>query len=77
MYFVLEIATYVDGSPTSKGVYEYATLDQAVSTFHSKLAGAMKNENYATELVMVISKVGSVMRHEYYVRGANDEPAQA
>ena len=48
-YYLVEITTYVDETPDSKGVYEYDNETDAIATFHSKMGGAMKNENYASE----------------------------
>lgn len=48
-YYLMEITTYVDGTADSKGIYEYADKDLAIANFHSKMGGAMKNENYASE----------------------------
>ena len=48
-YYLVEITTYMDETPDAKGVYEYDDKDLAIANFHSKMGGAMKNENYASE----------------------------
>lgn len=68
MFYLIEITTYVDGTPTAKGVYGYETQTEAVANFHSKMGGAMKNANYASELVMVINNVGAVIASDYFAR---------
>jgi len=48
-YYLIEITTYMDETPDAKGVYEYDNETDAIANFHSKMGGAMKNENYASE----------------------------
>ena len=48
-YYLIEITTYMDETPDAKGIYSYDTETDAVANFHSKMGGAMKNENYASE----------------------------
>lgn len=67
MYFVLEITTT---DTTSKGVYQYETLDEAVASFHSRLGAQMKNPACNAELVMVIDDNGAVYRSEKYSKPA-------
>lgn len=67
-YYLLEVTNYNDGTATAKGVYEYDDENTAVANFHSKMGGAMKNDKYASELLMVISNTGYVVKSEYYVR---------
>ena len=67
-YYLIEVTTYVDGTPTAKAIYGAYSEKDAVANFHSKLGGAMKNDNYATELVMVVSEQGAVIKSEYYVK---------
>lgn len=73
-YYLIEITTYVDDTPDSKGVYEYDDKDLAIANFHSKMGGAMKNDNYASELVQVISGSGQVVKTEYWVRPVEVKP---
>lgn len=67
MYYVIEISTG-DAKIAGKAVYQYATIDEATATFHSKLGTAMKSDLYETELVLVIGAEGEVMRSEKYTR---------
>ena len=67
-FYVIEIANYNDGTAESKGMYGYATQEEAVATFHSKMGGAMKNDKYESELVMVINADGAVIRSEKWNR---------
>ena len=53
-YYLIEITTYVNDTPDAKGIYSYDSETDAVANFHSKMGGAMKNSNYASELVRVI-----------------------
>ena len=68
MFYLVEITTYLNGTPDAKGIYSYDTETDAVANFHSKMGGAMKNNNYASELVQVISGSGQVIKTEYWVR---------
>lgn len=67
-YYLIEITTYVDETPDAKGIYSYDTETDAVANFHSKMGGAMKNANYASELVQVISGTGKVIKTEFWAR---------
>ena len=69
MFYVIEITT---GDPkiAGKAVYQYATIDEATATFHSKLGAAMKSDLYTSELVLVIGEDGEVIRSEKYTKPA-------
>lgn len=67
-YYLIEITTYNNGTADAAGVYTYEDKDLAVANFHSKMGGAMKNENYASELLVVLSETGDTVKREYYVR---------
>jgi len=67
-YYLLEVTTYNNGTADAKGVYQYDDKDTAIANFHSKMGGAMKNENYASELVVVITESGETVKREYWVR---------
>lgn len=66
-YYVIEIATG-DAKIQGKGIYEYATENEAVASFHSKLGTAMKSELYTSELIMVVDSDGKVLKREKYAR---------
>lgn len=72
MYYVLEIATG-DAKVAGKSVYQYATIEEAVGAFHSKLGTAMRSELYESDLCMVIEDNGSVSRSEKYIKAATEE----
>lgn len=65
-FYVIEIANG-DDRIQGKAVYEYNTLNEAVATFHQKLATAMKSDLYTSELVMVIDDTGAVFKSEKYI----------
>ena len=69
MFYVLEVSTG-EAAIAGRAVYAYATLDEAVATFHSKMGTAMKSLMYATELLMVIDDNGAVYRTELFTRPA-------
>jgi len=68
MYYVIEISKTKDKETESKAIYSYASRDEAVGTFHQKMGGAMKNENYLTELCQVIDSHGAIIDTEYFER---------
>jgi hypothetical protein len=68
MYHLIEITNYNDGTAEAKGMYAYATEEEAIANFHTKLGGAMKNDKYESELVVVITNTGAVIKSEYWVR---------
>lgn len=70
MYYLIEITTYNNGTPTAKGVYSYDALDAATAAFHQKLAGAINNATYASELCLLIDDHGATQRYEYWERAA-------
>lgn len=70
MFYLIEITTYNNGTADAYGVYANETLDAAVAAFHQKLAGAIRNANYQSELCVIINGQGAVLRHEYWQREA-------
>lgn len=76
MYYLIEVTTYVDETPKAKGMYDYETEIEALAKFHKKIGGAMENENYATELVMVSTEDGVVITKDYFVRPTKKEPVE-
>ena len=76
MYYLMEVTTYVDETPKAKGLYEYEDEISALAKFHQKLGGAMANENYATELVQVVSENGVVIATEFFERLVEPEPTE-
>ncbi len=68
MNYLIEVTNYNDGTPVATGMYPYETEMEAIANFHSKMGGAMKNEKYASELLMVVTNTGAVVKSEYWVR---------
>lgn len=66
-FYLIEVAEG-DSKIAGKGMYEYATLNEAVANFHSKLGAAMKSDLYDSDLVMVINSEGGVHRVEKWVK---------
>lgn len=73
MFYVIEISTYNNETPTAKAVYGYETHDEALATFYQKMRGAIVNDTYASELCMIINERGSVQRYEYWERQTTAE----
>lgn len=68
MFYVIEVVTYNDDTPKSKGMYEYETKTEALSMYHKKLGGAMGNVKYETTLVKVITHEGIEIATTYWKR---------
>lgn len=66
-YYVIEISEG-DADIRGKGVYEFAKLNDAVASFHSKLGTAMKSPKYTSETIMVIDSDASTYESKRYVR---------
>ena len=75
-YYVIEITKYVDGAADSKAIYAYDDETEAVATFHQKMGGAMKNANFAFELVQVINEYGVVIESKYFERKTKTEETE-
>lgn len=75
-YYVIEVTKYADGTADSKAIYAYDDEVSAVATFHQKMGGAMKNANYAFELVQVINEYGIVNESKYFERKVEAEEAE-
>ena len=69
-HYLTEITTYVDGTNDSYAVYAYADKTAAIAAFHQKMGGAMRNANYASELLCVMDSYGNTVRNEKFVRDA-------
>lgn len=65
-YYLIEISTG-DSKIAGRAIYEYATQNDAVAMFHSKLGSAMKSALYTSELIMVIDENGAVIKSEKYI----------
>ena len=75
-YYVIEVTKYADGTADSKSIYTYDDETEAVATFHQKMGGAMKNANYAFELVQVINEYGVVIESKYFERKNKTEETE-
>lgn len=75
-YLVIEYTKYVDGTPDGKAIYSYNTELEALATFHSKMGGAIKNANYAFELVQIINEYGVVIESKYFERKTETEETE-
>lgn len=73
MFYVLEISTYNNDTPTAKAVYSYETHDEALATFYQKMRGAIVNNTYASELCIIFNDHGLQLRNEYWERQTTAE----
>lgn len=72
-YYLIEITT--KASKVEKAIYEYASSEEAVANFHTKMGGAMKKTDYLAEMLQVIDERGGVVIYDYFARQtAEPEP---
>lgn len=71
-YYVVEITTYVDTTPDAKGVYAYDSETEAMAAYHKKMGGAMSNENYESELIIVSNSIGGILKVDYFNRNGEE-----
>lgn len=64
-YYLIEISEG-DSKIAGKAIYEYATRNEAIANFHSKLGSAMKSELFTSEQVCVINESNAVIMAEKY-----------
>lgn len=72
-FYVIEITTYNNETPDAKGVYEYSNENAAMASYHNKMGGAMNNENYETELLIVVNSIGGILKVDYFNRHPESE----
>lgn len=63
-YYLTEITTYNNGTADAKAVYEFDDPIVAEGKYHQKLGGAMVNENYATEQLILVNENNVVIKRE-------------
>ena len=76
MFYLIEITSYMDKDTVDKGIYSYTDRTLAIANFHSKMGGAMKKENFKTEMLMVVDSRGGVQTYDYWEREIEPEEAE-
>lgn len=66
-YLVVLHATYKDGQPSKKAIYEVATKDEAIALYHSTMATYMRDSEVSTCMVIVTNTVAGVLVTDSYV----------
>lgn len=75
MFYLVEITTYNNGTKDAFGVYAHETEDSVLAAFHQKLAGAMRNDTYQSEMCIVLDTNGVVRKFEKWTRKTASEIA--
>jgi hypothetical protein len=70
-YFLIELTTTAE--KIEKGIYEYDDQTLAIAAFHTKMGGAMKNESYLAETLIVVNEKGEQICYEYFQRPVEPE----
>lgn len=66
-FYLIEVASG-DSKIAGKGMYEYATRDEAIANFHSKMGTAMKSDLYTREQLLVVDENNVVYKSEIFTR---------
>ena len=75
-YYEIEITRTSDGQE-SKGMYSYATRDEAIKTFHTKMASGINSGIQGTVkyvMNLVINEYGNTEMMERWVAPVQPEP---
>lgn len=65
-YYLIEVKTFNNGADDQKNLFTYDNERAAVGNFHAAMGSAMSNPVVASEMLMVVSKNGSVVIEEKY-----------
>lgn len=66
-FYLSQVQTNADGT-TIKALFDYASQDEAVSAWHSFLAGSMQNPGFASVLGIVEDRAGNEVKSRYWKR---------
>lgn len=75
-YYEIEITRTIEGTE-NKGMYSYATRDEAIKTFHTKMASGIGQGiqgNLAYVMNLVINEYGNTEVMERWVAPVQPEP---
>lgn len=65
-FYLVEIADG-DSKIKGKGMYDYATENEAIANYHAKIATAMKSELYTEQTLVVLNLDGKTLARNHYV----------
>ena len=71
--YYLSQVQYKDEGEDVKALFDYATVDEAVSAWHSMLAATMGDVQFSAALGIVEDRYGNEVKNEYWQR-AEDQP---
>lgn len=69
--YYLSQVQYKDGENV-KALFDYDTVDQAVSAWHSTLASSMQDPQFTAVLGIVEDRAGNEIKKEYWQRNAEE-----
>lgn len=75
-YYVILVKKYNDDTADKKSLYVYETIDEAVASFHSQLAGAVGASTVDSILCQVVNSVGGTIRSEYWKAESAEESTE-
>ena len=69
--YYLSQVQYKDGENV-KALFDYATVDEAVSAWHSMLASSMQDTQFVAVLGIVEDRAGNEIKKEYWQRSVDE-----
>lgn len=75
-FYVVEITKYNDGRADAYAVYAKDSENEALKTFHQKMAAALGSSVVLFELCQVINDYGVVFKNEYYIASTEEQPVE-
>lgn len=73
MFYVVEVSLMKGKDKEEVGMYSQETRDEAVGLFHQKMGGAMRNENFLKEKIMVVDDNFAIVDVETWSRAVQPE----
>lgn len=70
-YYLIQIQKFVNGDPSAKAIFEYATKDEALAAYYNTLASSLGNQNISSVLCSIINDAGNCEIKEYWERSAS------
>lgn len=65
-FYLFEVADG-DSKIKGKGVYDYATENEAIANYHAKIGVAMKSELYTEQTIVVLNREGKTIARNHYI----------
>lgn len=67
MICLIELVTYLDGTASKKSIYTYASIDEAIASYHSEMGKYMKAENVDKIRIIIVDENG-IYKEDWWAR---------